>query len=58
MFKKILFGLLWIILLILAVDFAFSLMNMPNTIALIVGILLLFAVISLTYYLIKKFILK
>lgn len=55
---KLFISIIWIIVFLGTIDYSFSLMSSPNTIALIVGIFILFLYGVASYVLFKKYLLK
>lgn len=55
---KLFISIIWIIVFLGTIDYSFSLMSSPNSIALIAGIFILFFYGVFTYWLFKKYLLK
>jgi hypothetical protein len=51
---KFFISFVWTIAVLLCLDLSFSLLNEPSTIAVILGLIILFALVVSTYYLIKN----
>jgi hypothetical protein len=51
---KFFISFVWTIVVLLCLDVSFSLLDEPSTIAVILGLIILFALVVSTYYLIKN----
>ena len=55
---KLFVTIVWMIILLAIIDYSFSLMSSPNSVALVAGIVILFICGVLTFMLFNKYLLK